>query len=91
MVVDKFSAVRNKEVKAPIWTTPPYKQEHFKSCAYVVPIKDVRNLTIVFPTPDLHVHYKSSVSYTFTLLNYYDINLYMELTRSGNSIQLSNI
>lgn len=62
MVVKRFSAVKNKNVVAPVWNDPPFNKEHFKTCTYVVPIKDVRNLTIVFPTPDLHIHYKSGVS-----------------------------
>lgn len=68
MVVQKFQNVENKNVTAPEWQDPPFLEDQFKTCAYVVPIKDVRNLTIVFPTPDLHPHYKSSVSLNCIIL-----------------------
>ena len=30
--------------------------------AHVVPVKDIRSLSVTWPIPDLHEHYKSSVS-----------------------------
>ncbi|XP_011268023.1 insulin-degrading enzyme isoform X2 [Camponotus floridanus] len=60
MVVDLFNEVRNKKVKVPIWPEHPFKDEHFRTKWYVVPIKDLRNLDITFPLPDLQQYYKSS-------------------------------
>lgn len=61
MVVDLFYEVRNKKVKVPVWPEHPFKDEHFRTKWYVVPIKDMRNLDITFPLPDLQQYYKSSV------------------------------
>ncbi|GLV31928.1 Insulin degrading metalloproteinase [Carabus blaptoides fortunei] len=60
MIVSLFSEVQNKNVTAPSWPEHPFGEEQKRICAYVVPIKDVRNLNIMFPTPDLHEYYKSS-------------------------------
>lgn len=62
MVVNLFSQVKDKSVEAPRWETHPFNEAHFGTCVYMYPIKDVRNLNIVFPCPDLQKHYKSSVS-----------------------------
>lgn len=61
MVVELFMAVQNKNVTSPCWNEHPFTEEEKKICAYVVPIKDVRTLNLVFPTPDLLEYYKSSV------------------------------
>lgn len=61
MVINLFSEVQNKEVEAPIWPVHPFKDEHFSTKWYIIPIKDMRNLDITFPLPDLKQHYRSSV------------------------------
>ncbi|RZC37709.1 insulin-degrading enzyme, partial [Asbolus verrucosus] len=63
MVVKLFSAVKDKSVQSPKWEEHPFKEEHFGTCVYMCPIKDVRNLNIVFPCPDLQEYYKSSPSH----------------------------
>ncbi|KAG5318579.1 IDE enzyme, partial [Pseudoatta argentina] len=60
MVVDLFCEVRNKEIEVPIWPEHPFKDEHFRTMWYIVPIKDTRNLDISFPLPDMRPHYRSS-------------------------------
>ncbi|XP_066587176.1 insulin-degrading enzyme isoform X2 [Prorops nasuta] len=60
MVVDKFQDVENKEIEAPKWSDHPFTEEHFQTKWLIVPIKDIRNLTISFPLPDLHGYYRSS-------------------------------
>lgn len=62
MVIKLFGEVQDKQVNAPKWEEHPFKKEQFKTCAYMIPIKDVRNLNIIFPAPDLHQYYKSAVS-----------------------------
>lgn len=62
MVVKLFSEVKDKSVESPKWEKHPFNEEHFRTCVYMHPIKDVRNLNIVFPCPDLQEYYKSSVS-----------------------------
>ncbi|XP_018377581.1 PREDICTED: insulin-degrading enzyme-like [Trachymyrmex cornetzi] len=59
MVVNLFCEVRNKEIEVPIWSEHPFKDEHFRTMWYVVPIKDVRYLNISFLLPDLRQHYRS--------------------------------
>lgn len=61
MVIELFDGVKNKDVEASRWEEPPFRNEQLGTCSYIVPIKDVRNLNIVFPAPDMTEHYKSSV------------------------------
>lgn len=61
MAVRCFANVVNKAVDAPIWEEHPFKLEQLRTCAYIVPLKDVRNLNIIFPSPDLQKYYKSVV------------------------------
>ncbi|KAL0124001.1 hypothetical protein PUN28_006072 [Cardiocondyla obscurior] len=60
MVINFFSGVRNKEIEVPTWPEHPFKNEHFRTTWYIVPIKDTRNLDISFPLPDMQQHYRSS-------------------------------
>lgn len=74
MVISLFSDVQNKTVAIPEWTKHPFGLTQLKKRYYVVPVKDIRNLNITFPIPDLQPHYRSSVSYfriiSITYLNY---------------------
>ncbi|CAL7937409.1 unnamed protein product [Xylocopa violacea] len=60
MVVELFSKVENRDIEAPVWTQHPFNEEHFQNKWYVVPIKDMRTLYIIFPLPDLREYYKSA-------------------------------
>jgi len=59
IAVQLFSCVQNKDVKAPVWLEHPYGPDQLQMKGYIVPIKDLRNLNINFPIPDLHEYYKS--------------------------------
>ncbi|XP_044737581.1 insulin-degrading enzyme [Chrysoperla carnea] len=59
MVVRLFSDIKNKDVTSPRWDDHPFTDDYLKLFAKIVPIKDVRNLNITFPIPDLHEYYKS--------------------------------
>lgn len=84
MVVSKFSLVGNKNIKATIWDEQPYLPEHFAQKVHIVPIKDVRNLTLSFPTGDLDQYYKSGVILFFTSIKF-DFNFFL-LPNSRNII-----
>ncbi|CAH0553954.1 unnamed protein product [Brassicogethes aeneus] len=60
MVVNLFSTVENKNVTAPKWEDHPFGEENFRTLVYTTPVKDVRNLNIVFPCEDLTSYYKSA-------------------------------
>lgn len=62
MVFELFDNVKDKNVEAPSWEEPPFSKEQLATCAYIVPVKDVRNLNIIFPAKDMTKHYKSAVS-----------------------------
>lgn len=62
MVISSFSKVADKSVNAPEWKEHPFKKEQLGTCTYIVPVKDIRNLNIIFPSPDLQEFYKSGVS-----------------------------
>ena len=60
MMTDLFEKVENKKVVAPTWSQHPYLPEDNRTLTYIVPVKDVRNLDILFPIPDIsRIHYKS--------------------------------
>ncbi|KAK9703223.1 Insulinase (Peptidase family M16) [Popillia japonica] len=59
IVIELFSEVENKNVEAPRWNDYPFGKEQLKTCTYMVPIKDLRNLHVIFPSPDLLEYYKS--------------------------------
>jgi insulysin len=60
MVVSMFSQVENKNVEIKEWTEHPYGPEEVKVNGHIVPVKDIRNLNITFPIPDLQQHWRSS-------------------------------
>ncbi|CAG9815290.1 unnamed protein product [Phaedon cochleariae] len=60
MVVELFSSVSNKNVVEPKWSEHPYGEDQFKTAVYISPVKDLRNLNIVFPCEDLTEFYKSA-------------------------------
>lgn len=62
MTVELFLDVQNKNVTAPTWPLHPFGPEQLQMKGYIVPIKDLRNLNITFPIPDLHEYYKAGVS-----------------------------
>nr|XP_043901577.1 insulin-degrading enzyme isoform X4 [Solea senegalensis] len=60
MVVKLFAEVENKSVPVPEFPEHPFQEEHLKQFYKVVPIKDIRNLYVTFPIPDLQKYYKSN-------------------------------
>ncbi|XP_032396923.1 insulin-degrading enzyme isoform X3 [Etheostoma spectabile] len=60
MVVKLFGEVENKNVPIPEFPEHPFQEEHLKQFYKVVPIKDIRNLYVTFPIPDLQKYYKSN-------------------------------
>ncbi|XP_021926557.1 insulin-degrading enzyme isoform X2 [Zootermopsis nevadensis] len=59
MSVELFLDVKNKNVTVPRWTEHPFGPEQLQMKGYIVPVKDIRNLNITFPIPDLHEYYKA--------------------------------
>jgi len=62
MVLEKFSEIENKNVAVPDWPRHPYAEDRYGQKVKIVPIKDIRSLTISFTTDDLTQFYKSGVS-----------------------------
>ncbi|XP_050730176.1 insulin-degrading enzyme-like isoform X1 [Eriocheir sinensis] len=60
MVLGLFSEVENKSVTVPEWITHPFGPKQCRKVGYVVPVKDIRNLYVTFPIPDLHPYYKTA-------------------------------
>ncbi|XP_049939528.1 insulin-degrading enzyme [Schistocerca serialis cubense] len=59
MTCELFSNVKNKSVVAPQWPEHPFGNKQVQMRGYIVPVKDIRNLNITFPVPDLHQYYRS--------------------------------
>ncbi|XP_046746475.1 LOW QUALITY PROTEIN: insulin-degrading enzyme-like [Diprion similis] len=62
LVTTFFSNVKNANVDLPNWVEHPFSEEHFQTKLYIVPIKDTRDLSIMFPLPDLREYFRSAPS-----------------------------
>lgn len=60
-MLDLFDEVENKNVVAPTWNDHPYGPEQLCTKGVIVPVKDLRNLNLTFPIPDLQEFYKTGV------------------------------
>ena len=63
--VELFSEVKNKNVESPEWKEHPFGPEYLQVKGLVVPVKDIRNLNITFPVPDMREHYETQVIWCF--------------------------
>ncbi|XP_015116960.1 insulin-degrading enzyme isoform X2 [Diachasma alloeum] len=90
MVVKMFVEVENKGVDAPEWPDHPFNEDHYEHKWYIVPVKDVRTLNMIFPLPELRDHYKSAPAhYVSHLLGHEgDGSLLSVLKRQGWSNSL---
>ncbi|XP_013165339.1 PREDICTED: insulin-degrading enzyme [Papilio xuthus] len=68
MVAPLFTAIEDRNVTAPSWPQHPYPPELCRRRAYVLPIKDLRTLSIEFPIPDYLKYYKNGPLYYLTSL-----------------------
>lgn len=59
MIVDRLKSVPNAQLKPPEWPEHPFNAEQVGYWVQVVPVKDLRNLHVTFPIPDLHKWYQS--------------------------------
>ncbi|RXG67447.1 Insulin-degrading enzyme [Armadillidium vulgare] len=60
IAISLFSDVENHDVEIPYWSEHPFSEKELKKKAFIVPVKDIRNLNITFPIPDLRPYYKTS-------------------------------
>jgi len=61
-VEELFWDVENKNSEMPVWTQNPYSEAELQKRIEIVPVKDLRNLSLSFVFPDTTHEYKSSVS-----------------------------
>ncbi|XP_059153920.1 insulin-degrading enzyme-like isoform X2 [Physella acuta] len=60
MVVPLFQQTVNKNVAVPRWDDPPYTSNQLQCIVHAIPVKDIREMSVVWPTPDLSEHYKAN-------------------------------
>ena len=65
LCVDLFSGVENRNAQGPEWKEHPFGEKQLRMKGFVVPVKDIRNLNITFPMPDMRQHYESQVLFRF--------------------------
>lgn len=61
MVKPLFSQVKNKDVELSVWNSTPFGPNEVGVLIRVLPIKDIRQMSIVFPFPDTTSSYKAAV------------------------------
>ena len=66
-----FSPVLNTDEVLPIWPENPYTKNELGVWINVVPVKELRDIHIIFPFPDTRSMYESSVSTSQFLFNYH--------------------
>lgn len=76
IVVPLFASIKNKNVTPKIWTKNPYSEKSLTKKIFVVPIKDKRNMDIIFKYTDETKYYKEAVIifvlfWLFSLVNYF--------------------
>lgn len=93
IVVNLFSEVKNKEVEVPVWPEHPFDKEHFQTKWYIVPIKDLRNLNMIFPIPDMQKHYNAAVIKRIIKIYscYYDHIFLIFVYSSANTLYITLI
>ncbi|GFO42674.1 insulin-degrading enzyme [Plakobranchus ocellatus] len=60
MVVPLVEKVVNKDVEVPRWDSTPYTENELQTIVYAVPVKDIREMSVVWPTPDVSDFYKAN-------------------------------
>ncbi|KAG8551692.1 hypothetical protein GDO81_004220 [Engystomops pustulosus] len=60
LLVKLFAEVENKNVPVPEFPENPFQKQYLQKMYKIVPIKDIRNLYVTFPIPDLQKYYKSN-------------------------------
>lgn len=68
LVVSLFGDIEKKNVDMPYWSDPIYKEEQLATKTIVVPVKDIRVLSVNFLIPDQSKYYKSMVPIDIYLL-----------------------
>lgn len=61
LVGNLFGDIQKKDINMPVWTDPIYTKEQLGTKTLVVPVKDIRALSINFLIPDQTKFYKSMV------------------------------
>ncbi|CAG7816471.1 unnamed protein product [Allacma fusca] len=85
MVEKMFCEVKNFDIPLPRWEESPYTSEQLQKRLSVVPIKDVRYLTMLFPVPDYTKSYKSSADgYVSHLLGHEGEGSLLSLLKARN-------
>lgn len=65
LAVSLFGDIEKKNVNMPYWSDPIYKEEQLATKTVVVPVKDIRVLSVNFLIPDQSKYYKSMVNILF--------------------------
>ncbi|RUS68868.1 hypothetical protein EGW08_023369 [Elysia chlorotica] len=60
MVVPLVEGIVNKNVQVPSWDSSPYSENELQITVCAVPVKDIREMVIVWPTPDFSDFYDAN-------------------------------
>ncbi|XP_003737238.1 insulin-degrading enzyme [Galendromus occidentalis] len=63
MAVTLFGGVKDKAIEAPSWPKHPFGEAQLRKQIKIVPVKDSRQMMVVFPMPDMRKEYRSSPSH----------------------------
>lgn len=71
IIVPMFSLIPNKNLSIKIWSEHPYGNDQVGHQLNIVPVKELRSVSISFPIPDLRHQYKSKpASYLSSLVGH---------------------
>jgi len=75
LAVSLFGDIENKNVDMPYWNDPIYKKEQLATKTVVVPVKDIRVLSINFLIPEQSKYYRSMVKIFINYVHNFESNL----------------
>jgi len=75
LAVSLFGDIKRKDVERPYWKDPIYKEEQLATKTVVVPVKDIRVLSVNFLIPDQSQYYRSMVKIFVNYVHNLNINV----------------
>lgn len=75
LAVSLFGDIKRKDVERPYWNDPIYKEEQLATKTVVVPVKDIRVLSVNFLIPDQSKYYRSMVKIFVNNVHNLNINV----------------
>lgn len=75
LAINLYGDIEKKNVEMPYWNDPIYTEEQLATKTTVVPVKDIRMLSVNFLIPEQTKYYKSAVIIISDCFNKFKFNI----------------